>query len=137
MKTKEKKQEWRNVHYIVRIGKDGTMLYCDSWEKVILWLNSKINKNFICGDDIRYYNECNNNRISIETHLHKSGDVKDFYINRRSYVMKVQSCTDFMTKAQRLTRCTRRDYFLKKFQSEYDAANELWEKYPEVWMGEI
>lgn len=134
---KETKSEWRDVHYIVSVGNDGTILYCDSWNKIIPWLNSKLNENFSCGDDIRYYNECNNNRISIEHHLHKSGDVKDFYINRRAYVMKVQNCTDCMTKEQRLPCSTRRDYFMTKFIKEYDAANELWEKYPEVWMGEI
>lgn len=136
MKTKEKKQEWRNVHYIVRIGKDGTMLYCDSWKKVILWLNSKLNENFVCGDDIRYYNECNGHRIAIDHHLYGSGDVKEFYANRRAYVLKVRGCEDSMEKAQR-RKVTHRYIHMETFAENYDAANKLCEEHPEIWMGEI
>lgn len=131
---------WRDVHYIVSIGKDGMMLYCDSWKKVILWLNSKLNENFVCGDDIRYYNECCDERkkITIAHHLFKKGDAKKFYAERRKYITAVRMALDFMEKVQRASTDKRRERCWESFFRHYEYANLLVEKSKkEIWMGEI
>lgn len=127
----------RDVHYVVSIGNDGTILYSDSWRKVITWLNEKLGEKFVCGDDIRYYNENHDEKVSILHHLYKTDDVRKFYKNRREYVSKVRECEDNACKAQRLPRSLRRDRYLDKFFAAYDKVNELWEKYPTIWQGEI
>jgi len=64
-------------------------------------------------------------------------NVRDYYENRREYVLKLRECEDIMSKAQRTRNDKKLKRLLRDYSFAYDDANWYWGAYPEVWQGEI
>lgn len=127
--------KWRNLHYKVEIGKDGRVLYCDSWRKVMEWLNMMLGESFVCGDDIKYYNETHNGLNQV--YISYLRDIADYYKRRKEYALCLQECYDAMMKAQRLPKSAKRDRVLIRYSIAYDKAYELINGHMIIWQGEI
>ena len=63
--------------------------------------------------------------------------VREYYNQRKKYVALVRLCDDTMEKVKRLGMCARRDRLFERFALAYSQANDIVEKYPEVWQGEV
>lgn len=126
--------KWRNLHYKVEIGKDGRVLYCDSWRKAIEWINKMLGASFVCGDDIKYYNETHKVDQVFISYIR---DIADYYKRRKEYVLWLRECDDAMQKSQRLPNSPRRDRALIRFSTAYDKCYELIHGHMIIWHGEI
>jgi len=122
-------------HYKVGIGADNpnNFFYCDTWQKVLDWLNGKVFATIKTQQDIDAYNT-RHKFAPIDVILFEP---KDYYHHRRQYVTNVRKCEDIMQRVQNIARSPKRDRLFSEFGSAYDDANSLWDMYPEVWQGEI
>ena len=83
-------------HYKVSIGADNpnNFLYCDTWQKVLDWLNRKVFVTIKDQRDIDAYNEQHKlSQISILIF-----NPKEYYQNRKPYVESVQKCDAIMRR---------------------------------------
>ena len=122
-------------HYKVNIGYADTndFHYCDTWQKVLDWLNTRVFVTIKTQQDIDAYNK-QHKFAPIEVILFEP---KDYYDHRRQYVSKVRKCEDIMQRVQGIARSPKRDSLFNEFGRAYDDANYLWDTHPEVWQGEI
>lgn len=122
-------------HYKVNIGADNpnNFFYCDTWQKVLDWLNSKVFATIKDQRDIDAYNEQHKlSQISILIF-----NPKEYYQNRKPYVESVQKCDAIMRRCQCVEKPPKRNRLFRDFSLAYDYANYLWYMHPEVWQGEI
>ena len=122
-------------HYKVNIGCADTndFHYCDTWQKVLDWLNSKVFATIKGQRDIDAYNEQHKlSQISILIF-----NPKEYYQNRKPYVESVQKCDAIMRRCQCVEKSPKRNRLFRDFSLTYDYANYLWYMHPEVWQGEI
>lgn len=122
-------------HYKVNIGHDDTNLfhYCDSWKKVLEWINSKVFSTIKDEHDIEEYNK--KHQLAPIEYIYFLPE--NYYKKRKEYVAYVRRCNDVMTRCQCIARSPKRDKLFEEFGRAYDNANCLWDMYPEVWQGEI
>ena len=122
-------------HYKVSIGADNpnNFFYCDTWTKVLDWLNGRVFDTIKNQTDIDLYNE-----------RHKFAKInviifnpKDYYRYRKQYVSNIRRCNDLMLRCQCIAKSPKRDLLLEEFNRAYNDADSLWDMYPEVWQGEI
>lgn len=122
-------------HYKVSIGADNpnNFHYCDSWQKVLDWLNSKVFPTIKTQQDIDAYNE-QHKFAKIDVILFEP---KDYYDHRRQYMTNIRKCNDLMLRCQCIEKSPKRNRFFREFNRAYNDADSLWDMYPEVWQGEI
>ena len=122
-------------HYKVNIGCADTndFHYCDTWQKVLDWLNSKVFATIKTQSDIDAYNE-QHKFAQIDVILFEP---KDYYDHRRHYVSNIRKCSDLMLRCQCIAKSPKRDRILNEFSRAYNDADALLDMYPEVWQGEI
>ena len=122
-------------HYKVSIGADNpnNFFYCDTWQRVLDWLNTKVFATIKTKQDIDAYNE-QHTFAKIDVILFEP---KDYYDHRRQYVSNIHKCNDLMLRCQCIAKSPKRDRILYEFSRAYNDADALWDMYPEVWQGEI
>lgn len=128
----------KHQHFHVSIGcrsLECFKYFCDE-QRMFEWISKRVGANISSYKDCDRYNMRHEEKRHAYIEINSFNDVEEFYRTRREYVKAVEEAQDFMAKAQRATKRSRRAYFTLKTNLAYDLANESLIN-PEVWFGEI
>ena len=124
-------------HFRVNIGHHSPDCFhhFDDEKKMFRWISEKVGTEIHSFDDCEAWTRKQPEGSYIEVLYFN--DLKEFYKNRRAYVLKVRECEDYSEKARRKTLAVKRNNQMAMFSKAYADANGYWDMYPEVWQGEI
>lgn len=111
----------------------------DNEARMFAWISERI------GEQVHSFEDCEAwTKKQATSPAHCKGYIeilyikpKEFYDERRAYVMKLRECDDIMAKAQRTRNDKRLKRLLAEYSFAYDDANWYWGVNPAVWQGEI
>jgi len=129
----------KREHYRVNIGHSSPDCFhhFDNEQTMFRWISE------IVGEEIRSFDDCEgwtrkqDDEHGLYIEILRLNDLEKFYKNRREYAQCLRDIVDLWDKARRLPDGQKRDYLIRLAGKRYEDANWYYEKYPEVWQGEI
>lgn len=129
------------THYRANVNHHHTDCFhhFDNEARMFAWISERI------GEQVHSFEDCDAwTKKQATSPAHCKGYIeilyikpKEFYDERRAYVMKLRECEDIMAKAQRTRNDKRLKRLLVEYSFAYDDANWYWGVNPAVWQGEI